>query len=282
MPLDNLIKDIYITIDKGVDSEKLNKALSESLPSLHEVLLARLSPNALQSQDLRMSSIGDRCHRKLWYKKHKPETAEELQPWVKIKFLYGDIIEWFALFLVSLAGYKVEGQQTELEVSGVKGHRDAIINGTLIDVKSANSRGFVKFKNHGVMDDDPFGYYDQLSLYHHASKPELTNKDTAAFLAFDKEMGHLVLDEYPMPERDWDTAVRKLKEVVDNKDQVPERGYQPIPHNKSGNMQLDMACRYCPFKKECFPELRTFLYNSGPVFLTTVNKTPDVMEITNK
>lgn len=282
MSLNNLIKDIYLTVDKGVDSEKLDKALSESLPSLHEVLLSRLSPDSLAAQDLRMSSIGDKCHRKLWYKKHKPETAEELQPWVKIKFLYGDIIEWLALFLVSLAGYKVTGQQTELDVEGVKGHRDAIVNGTLIDVKSANSRGFDKFKNHGVLDDDPFGYMDQLSIYHHASAPELTNKDTAAFLAFDKEMGHMVLDEYPMPPRDWNTAVRKLKEVVDNKDQLPERGYQPVPHNKSGNMQLDLACRYCPFKKECYPELRTFLYASGPVYLTTVNKAPDVMEITNK
>lgn len=274
----SLAQDIYKTVDKGVEKEKLEGALKESLPALQEILTQRLGMRTTESQDLRMSSFGTKCLRKLWYAKHKPEKAEELAPYTRIKFLYGDVVEWLMLFLLSLSGAKVTGQQSTLELEGVKGHRDAIVNGKLIDVKSANSRGFEKFRTHSVPSNDPFGYMDQLGLYLAASKDEVEEKNKASFLAFDKEMGHVVEDTYVFPDKDWTKEIQTKKTVVDGPN-IPDRGHEPIDFQKSGNKQLCVECRYCAWKSECHPDLRTFLYSSGPIYLTKVVSTPNVQEV---
>ena len=61
--------------------------------------------------------------------------------------MFGDILEELLLFLAKEAGHTVTGQQDTLSISGVNGHRDAIIDGRLVDVKSASSYSFRKFKN---------------------------------------------------------------------------------------------------------------------------------------
>jgi hypothetical protein len=43
------------------------------------------------------------------------------------------------------------------------GHQDAIIDGVLVDCKSASGVGFDKFKYNKLAEDDPFGYVAQLS-----------------------------------------------------------------------------------------------------------------------
>lgn len=275
-----LVDDIYSVLDKGVDSEKLHEALSESLPSLEAELKQRLSPDEIKSQDIRMSNAGQKCLRKLWYSKHQPDKAEPLLPNVRMTFLYGAVIEWVALLLTRLAGHKVTGEQTELEISGVKGHRDAIIDGHLVDIKSANSRSFDKFKRNAVKDDDPFGYMDQLNCYHQASSGELEDRQHASFLAVDKERGHIILDTYHMDtDRDFSKELTAKKEVIDDPDTIPDRGYDSVPFQKSGNTKLSVACSYCQFRKHCWPELRTFLYSSGPVHLVDVKVEPNVPEV---
>jgi hypothetical protein len=75
-----------------------------------------------------------------------------------------------------------------------------------VDVKSANSRSFEKFRTHNldgtdkdVSRADSFGYLDQLSFYVNAGAddPEVKVKGEGAFLAVDKELGRMVLDRYP-------------------------------------------------------------------------------------
>lgn len=276
--IETLVPDIYKTVQEGVD--KLDEGtLDEALKSLKGTLKYRLEKEGRlqQTPGLRMSNVGTPCKRKLWYQIHHKDKAEQLRPNVLIKFLYGDLLEWLFLFLSRIAGHKVEGEQDTLEVAGVIGHRDAIIDGRVVDVKSANARGFDKFKEHKVPFDDPFGYMDQLSLYHYASA---SLDDKASFLAIDKEMGHVVLDTYTIPKQDWPKKLEELRKEVEDPQKVPPRAYAPIPHQKSGNMQLDLPCRYCDFKKLCYPETRTFLYSSGPIHLTTVSKRPEVDEIT--
>lgn len=275
---ETLVEDIYSVVKDKVDT--LDEGLlDDSLQSLKALLHYRLEKRHIQeANQLRMSNYGTGCLRKLWYHLHSPEDATPIEPWVHIKFLYGDLLEWLFLFLAKVAGHKVEGEQTTLQVGNVVGHRDAIIDGLLVDVKSANSRSFDKFKYHEVPKNDAFGYMDQIALYHHASKPELEIKDKAAFLAVDKEMGHVVLDVYSMPERDLELEVKKKSELLESSE-PPERGYKPEPHNKSGNMALPLACKYCSFRQVCHPGLRTFLYSSGPVYMTKVVKEPDVKEL---
>lgn len=277
--IESLVPDIYSLVDKGVkiDEEGLHKAVH----SLANILRYRLGEDREKSRStLRMSNIGSECDRKLWYQVNTPEKIEKLPPNVRIKFLYGDIIEWLMLYLAELAGHKVEGQQDEISIEGVLGHRDAIIDGVLVDVKSANSRGFDKFKYHKLESDDPFGYLYQLSLYLHGSREDgrVSVKKEGAFLAVDKELGHVVLDKYRKLDIDYEKFIQSKKDIVAGS-VPPRRRYLPVAHNKSGNLQLDTQCRYCGFKQECWPELRTFLYASGPAYLVKVVKEPDVPEL---
>lgn len=278
--LSGLVESIYnrLEADKAPD----DKNLEEFLGTLREVLTNKLSTT--QDFRLRASNVGEKCTRKLWLQKHKPHMMEKLKPWVRMKFLYGDIIEALVLFLAKEAGYKVTGQQQESEIDGVKGSIDGFIDGHLVDVKSANSRGMWKFKNHSLAEDDPFNYLDQIGFYLAANQdnPELKDKDQASFLAVDKELGHLVVDTYDKPRNkvDYSALIQDKQKALAKEDKPPNKAYQPVPDGRSGNYKLPLQCAYCVAKVACNPGLRTFMYAEGPRYLTTVERVPDVPEIT--
>jgi hypothetical protein len=162
-------------------------------------------------------------------------------------------------------------------VDGVLGHIDAIVDGVLVDVKSASPYGYKKFKYNSVVEDDPFGYTQQLAGY----SSVLTPDQGAAWVAFDKVHGDIcvsdlsasIIADYPPKER-----IERLRDVIDM-EEPPERCYEDVPDGKSGNRKLDTGCAYCGFKHECWPGLRTFLYSTGPRYLTKVVREPDVKEI---
>ena len=130
-----------------------------------------------------MSSIGA-GDRKLWYLHNlPPESQEILSGPTHIKFLYGHLLEELLLLLVKEAGHTVEGEQDTLEIEGVQGHRDSVIDGVTVDVKTASKWGFKKFQEATLFTDDPFGYIAQISAYMEAGKTD------GAFLAINKESG---------------------------------------------------------------------------------------------
>lgn len=227
-----------------------------------------------------MSNIGKPCERQLYYSVNTPEEAEELPPQAYLKFLYGDLVELLLLFLVEASGHTVEGTQDEQEIEGVKGHRDAVIDGTVVDVKSASTFSFNKFASGTLEDNDSFGYVDQLQSYIYAGQADdkVTDKTRGAFLVLDKTLGHLCLDVHQRKDLPYDKIYAHKKEVV-NGPNVPTRGFLPVPEGKSGNEKLPTPCGYCDFKRLCHPGLRTFAYSNGPVFLTKVVKEPNVPEI---
>jgi hypothetical protein len=266
-----LIKDIYKLFTEAYTPNPDNvKTLAKNLT---DTIVDRLS-NPNQTPRLRPSNIGHPCERQLWYSINTPDDAEEIPPTVKFKFLYGDIIEALVLFLAAEAGHKVEGCQDEVEIAGVKGRRDAVIDGVLVDVKSANSRSFDKFEKHTLAPgNDPFGYLKQLSFYQTAS-----GADQAAFLAVDKELGHLALDFHDGHDEKWPEVIEEKRDLL-ARESPPDRSFEDIPEGKSGNRRLTVPCTYCPFKKKCWPNLRTYIYSNGPVFLTHVERAPKVTEI---
>ena len=235
---------------------------------------------------LRMSSLGEKCMRKLWYKERQPEKAEPLFGHTLMNFENGHLLEDYVLDMVAKAGHTVEGRQDEVELYGVKGHIDAIIDGVLVDVKSANSRSIEKFKEHRLESDDPFGYLTQLFGYLDALQgdPRLKVKGSAAFLAVDKELGHLYLDIYRRPEGlDFKEKIDGIREAL-TKDEPPPRAYKDEADGRSGNRQLSLACRYCQYKTTCWADansgagLRKFIYSFGPRWLTHVEREPNVHE----
>lgn len=278
--IDTLVEDILKVVDgKGGWDSTFSAHLSERI--------GQTAHNRFNAEEreptLRMSNLGTPCVRKLWFSINTPEVGESLRPETKLKFLYGDILEDLLLTLAEAAGHEVTGQQDELEISGIKGHRDAVIDGVTVDVKSASSYSFQKFKNHGLETDDPFGYLSQLSSYVYAAKddPLVTDKKGGAFLVIDKTLGSLCLDYYNLEGmvRTKDLEVGDIIKAV-NDSVMPDRGYEDVAEGKSGNRRLGVGCSYCAFKEACWPSLRTYIYSNGPKYLTRVVKEPLVKEKT--
>ena len=226
---------------------------------------------------LRMSNIG-KPDRQLWYEHQESvPDKEELRADTYIKFLYGHIIEALLIFLAKEAGHNVTHEQAALEINGVKGHMDCEIDGVVVDVKSASKYGFDKFKNGEFTSDDPFGYVAQMSAYSQARQ-----KKGGAFLVMEKSLGKLTLAPlHDMEMIDAAARIDHMKEVVAS-DEAPERCYAPLEDGKSGNLKLCVACSYCAFKTECWRDandgegLYTYLYSTGPRYLTTVVREPKV------
>lgn len=270
--IDTLVDDIYGLFSGGLT---FNPALFESFgANLQAGMETRFNTERDGTPRLRMSNIG-RPNRQLWYELNSKAMKEDLPPWVYVKFAYGDMIEQLVLLYAKMAGHDVEREQESVLLDGIKGSIDCVIDGVLIDVKSASSFSFDKFANGDIFKpgNDPFGYTGQLCGYLKA-----TGLTRGGFLVVDKTLGKVVFCEIP-PEvieaYDVRTRIDEIKAVV-AAPSPPARCYDDVPDGKSGNRKLSTGCSYCPFKNECWPNLQVFYYSTGPRYLTQVVRVPKV------
>jgi|CXWL01.1.fsa_nt_gi hypothetical protein len=253
---------------------------------------ASLAPRATGRGNVRLyaSEIGEKCGRKLWFKQHN-QTVNPVEPLpyhTKFKFLYGNVIEELALTLAEQAGCEVTHRQERVESTHVvddelidiSGRIDAIIDGSVVDVKSSSSQAMKKYESGSLQaSDDTFGYREQLFYYYYYRFRETTT-GTPWFLMIDKTLGHIkqVTPEW-MTKEELDAKIAVATRAV--KRPVPmdiQEAFKPVPEGKSGNMKLCMPCSYCQFKKECF-NYEAYAYASGPMFLTDVVVTPKVPKL---
>lgn len=278
-----LPEDIYHILRGTTDHEVSEENVEWAGESLKALLRTRLQKrhDKKGEETLRFSALGKK-DRQIWYAANKPEVAEELPPKTMFKFLYGDVIEILLLFLAKESGHEVTHEQHHVEVDGVSGHMDAIIDGVPVDCKSASSYSYQKFMNGSFVFDDPFGYVKQLSGYSHA----VEKTDRAGFLVGEKvhgDIGFAEIDEMTILGNPPAPRIQHLKKVI-SAPNPPERCYDDIPEGKSGNRKLALGCAYCSFKDECWKDanggkgLRKFVYSRGPVWLTHVAKEPRVDE----
>lgn len=274
--IDSLVEDVYDLFDPSKDhvvNEENIHAFGENVKNL---VRTRLMAQPEAKSPLRFSALG-KPDRQIWYDAHSTDEVEEMSPKTYLKFMYGHLIEEMLLFLIKESGHKVEKEQHEIEVDGVLGHIDCIVDGVVADVKSAAPYSFQKFVN-GSFYGDPFSkqYLDQLCGYSNVLTPE----KSPAFIVFDKVSGELatvkvsasVAEDYKPEAR-----ISHLRSILASPE-PPERCYPDEPDGKSGNRKLATFCGYCRHKRECWPGVRKFVYSNGPRYLTTVVKTPDVWE----
>jgi len=281
--INTLVQDIYGELEKrGGWDRAITDYFLELMRDFAETRMEQQEEQEQRGPTLRLSQMGKPCKRQIWYNMNQPGDSASLPPSTLLKFKYGDIIEALVLSLVKAAGHKVEGEQDVLYVEGIKGHRDAVIDGVTVDVKSASSFAFKKFESGGLRDDDPFGYISQLSSYVLAGREHEveSHPSLGAFLVIDKQNGTVCLDMYDLgPEIDGKVEeFQYIKDMVE-KPEPPERGFSDEPDGKSGNRKLRVQCSYCDYKSSCWPELRTFLYSGKPRFLTEVAREPKVPEL---
>jgi hypothetical protein len=274
--IDTIVEDIYALFGQ---EEKFDVSLFREFgDNLHDLMETRFHNKRSGPNYLRMSNIG-RPDRQLWYDINGTAEREALLPSTLIKFAYGDMIEQMVLLYAKMAQHEVVQEQAEVEVDGIKGHIDAIIDGVLIDVKSASSFSFQKFENKALFEpgNDPFGYVAQICGY-----IEATGCERGGFLVVDKTLGKLCFCEIPA---EVITAYKVRERIAHIKDvvaspELPPRCHEDVPDGKSGNRKLATGCSYCPHKFTCWDGLKTFYYSTGPRYLTQVVREPRVAEFT--
>lgn len=274
----NLIPDIYSLVsgEKGWFTNDIARELSNNLSQ-------RLQSHFGEERGvptLRLSKMGPECPCALWHSIHRADLAEPLPPWATIKYSYGHILEALVIALAKAAGHTVTGEQDELVVDGIRGHRDCVIDGCVCDVKSSSTRGFVKFKDKSIQTTDTFGYLDQLDGYLVGSAEDslVSVKDKGYLIAVDKQLGHMVLYEHKVRMDSIRKRIVEAKATV-ALPSAPKCECGTVADGKSGNYRLDVKGSYSAYKHCCFPNLRTFLYSDGPRYLVKVVRRPDVIEV---
>jgi hypothetical protein len=277
--LETLVTDIGTTVQAiCTGAKKITKKEADVFgKEMSEALIHWATPQTDRKNNLRMSNIG-KPRRQLWFDLHEDTAPEEHSPDTLLRFLLGHILESLILFLAKKSGHKVEKQQEKVTCNGVSGSIDSIIDGRLVDVKTASPYSFKKFVDGRLSEDDPFGYLAQIAGYEEG----LGLKD-GGFLVMDKSSCKLTLhipDDLDKPNAS--ILIDTLRSDGEKTTPPTELCYQPIPDGKSGNMQLAKGCTWCRHKNKCFDNLRVFKYSNGYRYLTQVFKVPNVEEITHE
>lgn len=244
-----LVDDIYQLIENSPypDGEEDSFISLVKSPLLNESSF-NLVLNTLYRErkvdSLRFSNMGVDCSRRLYHIKNKSPT-DKLTGDVYMKFDLGHFAESYVLALAHLSGHKVEYTQRELNYRGVEGHCDAVIDGMLVDIKTAHPFAVSKFKKGLTEENDGFGYLRQLGRYLMALNEEGLVKypDKAAFLIYDKGSSKLHLDIH-----DFDVSKEKI--MFDNAIEKAESVNEPP--KPSWAKKSHTFCQYCPVKTHCY------------------------------
>ena len=275
MKIENLVEDIYSTLENEhtISEENLSSFLTGIEKSVRDHIENKR--DFTTNPKLRMSSIGKPL-RRLWMELNHPKKDMPPKGSTIIKFMYGSILEELLILLTKEAGHSVTDEQKEVKLNGITGHMDCKIDGEIVDVKSTSDFAFRKFKFGTLENDDPFGYIGQISGYAMAE-----GKNNGYFLAINKVTGEITLleiDDFGIINAD--KRISQIRKAVDDTN-PPSLCYSPVPDGKSGNMRLNRNCVYCPFKSECWKDLRVFKYKDSLRYLSTVVKEPNVPEVTD-
>ncbi len=265
--IDTLVEDIYSLLENGTRSPNKEALFGMASAMMDAVRKQMWVPTSERKPTLRMSNIGKPCVRSLWYDMNGDEQAEPFSPQTRIKFLMGDLVEALVLYLAKEAGHEVTDQQKEVEIDGIKGHLDAVIDGQLVDVKSSSSYGMKKFRDGTLPDDDPFGYIDQMSGYGNA-----LGKDSGTFVAFDKSSGEIVTYTHDKL-NDTSKRIALIKEET-AKEVAPDRPFKPAYDKSARREKLGINCSYCSHKETCWEDIGLDLKFRGgrPVFFLAKGK----------
>lgn len=264
----NLVEDVYKVLEDG--KKPSSAAIKKFAINIANLLKDRLTEKE-RVNTLRMSNIGKPV-RKIWYDFKYPKEVKYSGS-DKLKFLYGDIIEELVLFLIELAGYDVTDRQKEVDLDGVKGHIDGMVDGVLIDVKSASQFAFDKFKKHSLNDveEDAFGYIGQISGY-----AEALRKDIVYFIIVNKVTGEILVEPYGDLELiDAFDKIQEIREAL-NKEEPPAKLCYPVTVHDNGNEEINRNCFYCAHKTHCFENLQAYQYSNKVRYFSKVVKEPRV------
>lgn len=280
--IQTLIPDIYALFGSGheVNRTELNE-FAEDLKA--SIIRAFEAPE--DKSGLRLSKAGTPL-RKLWFDANR-ESSGPMSGQQLFKFLIGHVTEALLLYLAKEAGHSVQYPQETVFIEEVEGHIDSVIDGHLVDVKTASHYAIEKFRGDAlVQGNDPFGYLAQLSAYKDGLKDKGVHlKEPSFFWAYNKSDSEMFLTKIAEESiLDSKALIRAQKETLTRSEPPPEKCYEDEPYLKSGNRKLGKNCHWCAHKFECWKDandgkgLREFAYAKGPLYFTKIVSEPKVKE----
>lgn len=224
--------------------------------------LTEAQGNAMPPRNyLGMSSIGEPCARKLWYKLNGRQ--EHFDCGTLWRFEDGHRTEDLVVArLKQLPFITIEGEQTELGTGRFKGHVDGFITGLVqapktkhvFEVKCVNEKKFKELQD--LIRDEKTAlkrwdetYYGQAMLYCYYSG--LTRHYLVCATAGGRDMCAVRTDAN---EAHALQLIDKAQKIIDSK-QPPER--------VSGARKDFFLCRWCKFNEECYAEGTKAVPSSG-------------------
>ena len=276
--INTLLEDInhFITTKEiSVNDKEKERIIKETIKDIEYALRDFLSPRESDKKPhLRASNIGHN-DRKLYYDMNGDSEEEKLSPQLLTTFLQGHILEAVILMFVEMSGHEVSSKQVEVELEGIIGHIDCVIDNTLIDIKTASPYSYVeKFVKGGILEGkDDFGYALQADLYAQA-----LGLEERGWLAMNNASGAMTLLINDSFINNAKEQVKEKKELIAKKE-LPPRCYNDKEDGKGGNKILEKGCQWCRHKFHCWENLRGFKYSNGVKWFTHVEKEPKVEEI---
>jgi len=217
---------------------------------------------------LRMSRLGNRCHRQIWYEVHYPELAEHPSAREKLTYAYGHIIEGLAIMLAKAAGHTVEAEGDEITLDGISGHCDCLIDGYIVDVKSSTTQGMAKYKGTDQQEIDRWGYLAQLDGYVVGDSTSLVlnkRKDKAFLWVIDKNLGNMLLYEHHPREAFIRERIRDYRAIT-TLNQPPRCTCETKRVDFTGGATLGLVASYSKYKSVCWPNVRVEIVRGRPVY----------------
>jgi len=210
---------------------------------------------------LRMSNIGrPKCQ--LWFDKNEPEDKIPLPPHFLMNMILGDIVEAVFKGLLRAAGAEFKDNDTVTlklpDGQEINGEYDMEMDGKIDDVKSASPWSYQnKFDSFETLaKSDGFGYIPQLVGY-----SEAAGKEVGGWWVVNKGNGQFKY--VSAADVDREAVLKDIQETVNyiENDEYFERCFEAVPETyfkkPSGNMVLASECKFCSYKKKCWPGLQT-------------------------
>jgi hypothetical protein len=194
-----------------------------------------------------------------WYEpsKGEPPFAEAGNPFLNVKFTFGDLVEELAVVMIENAGYEVTDRQKRVETPDyeltswkARGSMDGKIGNCVVDIKSCADVSFQKYKRLGnTLGDDPFGYAAQIDGYAYCE-----GTDERAIIFMNKHDGeiHIVDRTDESISAPYDRLIE-----IDTASSNMFQGKLPPMHpeaqtSNANGVKLGTVCSYCPFKYHCY------------------------------
>jgi len=254
---------VYKFLELAMDGKaKMSNEVTQQVASDVEAALNKQFNSGPRDEfRLRMSNIGKpKCQ--LWFEKNDPEDKIPLPPHFLMNMILGDIVEAVFKGLLRAAGKNFnDNDNVTLKLPDgqeIKGEYDMEMDGKIDDVKSASPWSYQhKFESFEKLNEsDGFGYVSQLVGYATAA-----GKDVGGWWVVNKGNGEFKYVD--ASEVDKEAVLENIQSVVNyiENDEPFERCFAPVQETyrkkPSGNVVLNSSCRFCNFKKKCYPTLKT-------------------------